>query len=75
MHRMKRYLLNWLVVFDIAVNVLFGGSCYETISERVWRHQWLGLAFVIDVVFHTLSGGVDHCRNAGEGDEAQYEVI
>ena len=75
MHQSKRYLLNQLVWIDIAINSIAGGSPYETISERVWRHQWLKLAFVIDTIFYHLSGEVEHCKNAGEGDEAQYEVI
>lgn len=73
----KRYLLNQLVSADIAVNALLGGSPYETISERVWRHRehWAAAASVklIDVIFR-LFGQVDHCKNADEGDESQYEV-
>lgn len=73
----KRYLLNQLVAADIAINALIGGSPYETISERCWRHRehWAAAASVklIDWMFG-LFGQVEHCKNAAEGDESQYEV-
>ena len=74
---MTRYILNQLVAADIAVNALIGGSPYETISERCWRHRehWAAAASVklIDGIFR-LFGEKDHCKNADEGDESQYEV-
>lgn len=74
---MKRYLLNQLVALDIGINSLLGGSPYETISERVWRHRehWAaGLSVkLIDSIFK-LFGQQDHCKNADEGNEAHYEV-
>jgi hypothetical protein len=39
MASLKRYLFNWLVVADLAINTLLAGSPYETISERCWRHR------------------------------------
>jgi len=73
----KRYLFNQLVVLDLSVNALLGGSPYETISERCWRHRehWAaGYAVrLIDWMFG-LFGQVDHCKNADEGNEADYEV-
>jgi hypothetical protein len=74
---MKRYLLNQLVAADIAVNALLGGSPYETISERCYRHRehWAGALTVgfIDWLFR-LFGQQDHCKNSDEGNEADYEV-
>lgn len=74
---MKRYLFNWLVLLDLAVNTLLAGSPYETISERCWRHRenkWAARAVrFIDWLFG-LFGQKDHCKNADEGNEAQYEV-
>lgn len=74
---MKRYLLNQLVAADIVINAAIGGSPYETISERCWRHRdhWAAAAAVklIDGIFR-LFGQTDHCKNSAEGDEAQYEV-
>lgn len=73
----KRYLFNWLVLIDLAINTLLAGSPYETISERCWRHRehWAAAASVklIDGIFR-LFGENDHCKNADEGDESQYEV-
>ena len=73
----KRYLFNWLVLIDLAINTLLAGSPYETISERCWRHRdhWAAAASVklIDGIFR-LFGENDHCKNAAEGDESQYEV-
>jgi hypothetical protein len=69
----KRYLMNQLVWIDIAVNATFGGSPYMTISERAWNHQWLKTIAVIDWIFR-LFGQADHCKNAAEGDESQYEI-
>lgn len=73
----KRYLLNQLVAADISVNALIGGSPYETISERAWRHRehWAAAYAVrfIDWLF-SMFGEKDHCQNADEGNEAQYEV-
>jgi hypothetical protein len=66
----KRYLLNQLVWMDIAVNAIAGGSPYETVSERAWRHQWKFAIFVLDHIF-----GQGHCENAEEGNEAQYEIL
>lgn len=74
---MKRYLFNQIVAFDIAINALLGGSPYETISERCWRHRgnvYADMAIdLIDWIF-SLFGQVDHCKNADEGNEADYEV-
>lgn len=70
MARFKRYLKNQLVWIDIAVNTVLGGSPYETISERAWRHQWKHTIWLIDFVM-----GKGHCAGSAEGDEAQYEVI
>lgn len=73
----KRYLFNWLVVLDLAVNTMLGGSPYETISERCWRHRghWAAdyAVWVIDGLF-SLFGQKNHCQNADEGNEAQYEI-
>ena len=74
---MKRYLFNWLVLIDLGVNTLLAGSPYETISERCWRHRdhWAAAKAVqlIDWIF-SLFGQVEHCKNADEGNEADYEV-
>jgi len=73
----KRYLLNQLVAFDIVVNAIIGGSPYETLSERGWRHRdnrYAAIAVrLIDFTFG-LFGEKNHCRNADEGNESQYEV-
>ena len=70
MLKVKRYFLNQLVWMDIAVNTIAGGSPYETISERCWRHQWkLGIA-ILDGIF-----GKGHCAGSPETDESEYEVI
>jgi len=66
----KRYFINWLVWFDIGVNVLTGGSPYMTLSERAWAHQWRKTIAVLDWLF-----GAGHCKYSTEGDESQYEVI
>jgi hypothetical protein len=67
----KRYFLNQLVWLDIAVNTITGGSPYETISERAWRHQWKTAIKIINWIFQDPN----HCRGATEGDEGQYEVL
>lgn len=73
MGTIKRYLLNQLVWIDIAINTIAGGSPYMTISERVWNHQYKPAIAIIDWIFR-LFGEVNHCANAAEGNEAQYEV-
>lgn len=70
MGKVERYFKNQLVWLDIAVNTIFGGSPYETISERCWRHQWQPAIWVLDKIF-----GEGHCAASEEGDETQYEVI
>ena len=74
---MSRYLLNLLIGLDQLVNVMLGGAPDITISSRCWQHRdhWAAAIAVrfIDSVFK-LFGEKDHCKNADEGNEADYEV-
>ena len=79
---MKRYLINLLVgCIDIPINTLFGGSPYETISERFRRWaaagRWYGKLGkrVIDFGAFEIAGQKNHCDNSLPGDEAQYDVV
>lgn len=74
MNKFQRYIKNQLVWLDIAVNATFGGSPYETISERAYRRKCTWAVAAIDFVFNLL-GEKDHCKNSAEGDEGQYEVL
>lgn len=75
---MKRYLLNQLVWLDIAVNAITGGSPYMTISERAWQKReqpfWNYAVRCIDALFGVF-GEKNHCQNAEEGNETQYEIL
>ena len=66
---MNRYLKNLLIgCLDIPLNVISGGSPYETLSERAWRWKVAGkrkgtvMVAVIDGLF-----GAGHCAGSAEG--------
>lgn len=37
MKKLGRYLLNWLIVLDVALNTLLGGDPHETLSSRAGK--------------------------------------
>lgn len=65
---MKLYVFNLLLVLDCGINVLFGGSPYETCSSRLGRHYETNkvakvVADVIDWTAFKLAGEMNHCRS------------
>ncbi len=66
----KRYLLNLLIVLDVAFNVILGGDPYETISSRAGKsdRKW---ACVLCKFLNWLQPG--HCKDSvipSAGDKA-----
>jgi len=67
-----RYLYNWLLLIDQAVNVLLLGDPSETLSMRMGRSYYLGnmplparlLMLVTDLFFLVVFKEMDHCRAA-----------
>lgn len=61
MKLIKRYVLNVLIVIDVAFNVILGGDPYETISSRAGKsdRKW---ACVLCKFLNWLQPG--HCKGA-----------
>ncbi|BEH18835.1 hypothetical protein [Burkholderia pseudomallei] len=64
MSKIGRYLLNFAVLLDEAVNTIFGGSPNETISERAAKARNAGRRWgcVLCRALDRISRG--HCDNA-----------
>ncbi|AIV86485.1 hypothetical protein NCF_04377 [Burkholderia pseudomallei] len=64
MSKIGRYLLNFAVLLDEAVNTIFGGSPNETISERAAKARNAGRRWgcVLCRFLDTISKG--HCDDA-----------
>ncbi|MVZ85635.1 hypothetical protein GPZ74_16750 [Burkholderia pseudomallei] len=64
MSKIGRYLLNFAVLLDEAVNTIFGGSPDETISERAAKARNAGRRWgcVLCRALDRISRG--HCDNA-----------
>jgi hypothetical protein len=73
---MLRYIYNWLLIVDLAINVLFGGSPREMASSRLWRHRGERVAniciAIIDWLAWNLFGQSDHCMSSLE-EATHYE--
>ncbi|WP_017776701.1 hypothetical protein [Paraburkholderia kururiensis] len=64
MSRLGRYFLNFAVLFDEAVNTVFGGSPNETVSERAAKARNAGRRWgcVLCGLLNRINPG--HCDNA-----------
>ncbi|MCW0132673.1 hypothetical protein [Burkholderia pseudomallei] len=64
MSKIGRYLLNFAVLLDEAVNTIFGGSPNETLSERAAKARNAGRRWgcVLCRALDRISRG--HCDNA-----------
>jgi len=78
----KRYFYNWLLLFDQALNTLFGGSPMETCSSRLGRHYGkdqvaTDIADVLNWIVLKVFGQKDHCKISIESPDTYegYEVL
>ena len=76
-----KYILNWLIHFDIGVNVLFGGCPYETLSSRFDKGRDAGIPFyifmakLVDLIFKVLINQDDHCNKSRRYCEGDRSII
>ena len=85
----KQWLLNQLVIVDLAVNSFFGGSPYETISSRLGKaHRGdysptrrkiaLPFYYVVNWFFRVCFKQENHCYEniiEDRGAEASYRPV
>ena len=76
--KVLRYLFNWLLLADLALNTLLGGDPFETVSSRLGRRnknkenpcrpcQWI--CWALNLVDES------HCANSAKNDRSKREVI
>lgn len=74
---MKLWIYNQLLTIDCALNSVFGGSPFETISSRLGRHYDTSraarfVADIVDWVAFRLAGEMNHCKS-NIMDSSHYE--
>lgn len=86
MGKLQRYIFNLLVSVDELGSALTGGDPDETISSRLgksqrgdygpkWQRTLAPMAQMVDWVFHSLTGQVNHCAQSIEEDEGASELL
>ena len=65
---MKLYFYNFLLWIDCGLNVLFGGSSFETCCSRLGRYYEISssarfFADIIDWIAFRLAGEMNHCKS------------
>lgn len=74
-NKVKRYIWNWLILIDQAINVFFGGDPDETMSSRMGKRSREQCPFCYWVCRWLNIFQKDHCQHAVERDRGSRDVI
>lgn len=82
MQYIQRYIYNILLLCDLALNTICGGSPFETCSSRLGRYYDTNKAAhfignIINWVAYKVFNQVDHCKLFKQPEEfyKQFEVL